>query len=303
MPKSYRFTVEAPGQRLDRYLADRLPDLTRSYVKKLADDGMITVDGRWGKPSLKLKAGEEVALVVPDPQPLDLRPEDIPLAVAYEDDDVLVVDKPAGLTVHPGPGHPSHTLVNAVLARCPDLAGIKGTTRPGIVHRLDKDTSGLIVVAKNDAAHQALARQFKERSVTKRYVALARGNVGRESGVIDAPLARDPRNRKRMAVVAGGREARTAYRVVERFQGATLVEVTPETGRTHQIRAHFASIRHPLVGDLLYGGRSASLGRQFLHAAELTFAQPRTGQLVRCAAPLPPDLEEALRAWRDAGQP
>ncbi len=303
MPKTHQFTATVAGQRLDRFLAERMPELTRSRVKQLIDDGLATAGGRPGKPALRLKPGQRVAITVPDPEPLGVAPERIPLNVIYEDADLLVIDKPAGMTVHPAPGHPSHTLVNALLAHCPDLAGIGGRVRPGIVHRLDKETSGLIVVAKSDLAHQELSRQFKERSVEKRYLALAKGRVEPAEGVIDAPLGRDRRNRKRIAVVEGGREAQTAYRVLRRLDGATLLEVRPRTGRTHQIRAHLASVGHPLVGDALYGGTPTGrgprpgLGRQFLHAAELAFRHPRTGALVRCVSPLPPDLARALEAW------
>ncbi len=298
MPKTYRLTVTEQEERLDRFLADRLPDLSRSHLKALIEEGLVTVGGRSAKPSLKLRPRDDISVVVPDPQPLDLVAEDIPIAALYEDDDVIVVDKPAGLTVHPGPGHPSHTLVNAILARCPDLAGIKGTVRPGIVHRLDRDTSGVMVIAKNDAAHRDLTRQFKERTVQKTYLALVKGTPAPERSIIEGDIGRDPRNRKRMAVVARGRASRTRYTVIERLDGMALVEVAPETGRTHQIRAHFASIGHPLVGDTLYGGRSALLERQFLHASTLLFSQPCTGEPVSCTSPLPADLGELLAALR-----
>ena len=298
MPKTYHLTVTEQRDRLDRFLSERLPDLSRSHLKVLIDDGLVTVGGKTVKPSLKLRPRDEISIVVPDPQPLDLLPEDIPIAALYEDDDVIVVDKPAGLTVHPGPGHPSHTLVNAILARCPDLTGIKGTIRPGIVHRLDRDTSGVMVIAKRDAAHRDLTRQFKERTVEKRYLALVKGHLKVSEGVIEGDIGRDPRNRKRMAVVAGGRASRTRYTVLERLDGFTLVEVAPETGRTHQIRAHFASIGHPLVGDTVYGGRSALLERQFLHASSLRFSQPSTGRPVACTSPPPADLVDVLAALR-----
>jgi len=213
----------------------------------------------------------------------------------YEDEDLLVVDKPAGMTVHPGPGHSAHTLVNAVLARCPDLRGVGGQGRPGIVHRLDKDTSGLIIVARNELAHLSLSRQLKERRVEKGYLALVHGHVEPPEGVIEAPIGRDPRHRKRMAVVEGGREARTGYRLARYLDSYTLVEVTPHTGRTHQIRVHFAALGYPVVGDGVYGRPSPVLGRQFLHAFRLAFRHPRTGEALRLEAPLPADLRAALR--------
>jgi 23S rRNA pseudouridine1911/1915/1917 synthase len=231
---------------------------------------------------------------IPPPQPLDVEPEAIPLRIVYEDQDLLVVDKPAGLTVHPAPGHRSHTLVNALLAHCRDLSGVGGVLRPGIVHRLDRDTSGLLLVAKNDRAHAGLSKQLKERTVEKRYLALVRGRLEQREGVIEGAIGRDPRNRKRMAIVEGGRPARTAYRVREHLEGMTLVEVAPSTGRTHQIRVHFAAAGHPIVGDALYGKPSALVGRQFLHAYRLAFRHPRDGRSLAFESPLPADLEEAL---------
>jgi 23S rRNA pseudouridine1911/1915/1917 synthase len=219
------------------------------------------------------------------------------LRIVHEDADLIVIDKPAGLPVHPSPGHSSHTLVNAVLAQCADLSGIGGVGRPGIVHRLDKDTSGLIIVAKNDAAHLSLARQLKERQVEKTYVALVHGRLSPKEGVIDAPIARHPKHRKKMAVVAGGREARTRYRALREIDGFSLVEARPETGRTHQIRVHLASIGHPIAGDALYGRVGAPpLGRQFLHAARLAFRHPSSGERIELEAPLAEDLERTLHA-------
>jgi len=232
---------------------------------------------------------------VPPPQPVALEPDAVPLRIVYEDADLLVVDKPAGMTVHPAPGHSRHTLVNALLAHCGDLSGIGGVLRPGIVHRLDKDTSGLLLVAKNDRAHADLSRQLKEHTVEKRYLALVRGRVEQTEGVIEGAVGRDPRNRKRMAVVEGGRPARTAYRVREYVDGMTLVEVAPSTGRTHQIRVHLAAAGHPVVGDALYGKPSALVGRQFLHAYRLVFRHPVGGRVVALETPLPEDLRQALR--------
>ena len=280
-------------ERLDRFVARRLPELTRSRVRRLIDQGFVTIDGRpAAKAGVALDEGRRVQVTLPPPAPLELEPEPIPLRIVYEDADLLVVDKQPGLAVHPSPGHSRHTLVHAVLAHCPDLSGIGGVLRPGIVHRLDKDTSGLIIVAKHDAAHVSLARQLKERKVEKTYLALVEGRITPPKGVIEAPIARDPRRRKRMAVVDGGRDARTRYRVLREVAGRSLVEVRPETGRTHQIRVHLAAIGHPIVGDPLYGKRS--LGRQFLHAQRLAFRHPRTGERLELEAPLAEDLRRAL---------
>lgn len=282
------------GRRLDRFIAEAHPELSRSYIQRLIDGGRVTVNGRPAKASLRVSAGDRIALTVPPPAPAAPLPEEMPLRIVYEDADLLVVDKPAGLTVHPAPGHPSHTLVNAVLAHCPELAGVGGSMRPGIVHRLDKDTSGLMVVAKNDAAHRDLSSQMKARSVTKRYLVLVHGRVSPDTGVVEAPVGRDPRNRKRMAVVAGGREARTHYRVVRYLDNHTLLEVTLETGRTHQIRVHLAAIGYPVVGDEVYGRRPPVPGRQFVHACFLGFTLPSSGERVEFSSDLPCDLQRTL---------
>lgn len=296
MPITHQLFARDSDVRLDVFIAASLPNLTRSHVKKLIDDGYVTVNGRPGKPAFKLKAGDGVSVTVPDAGPTELVPEEMFLAIVYEDADLIVVNKPAGLTVHPGPGHASHTLVNAILARCPDLTGINGSVRPGIVHRLDKDTSGLIMIAKNETAQLGLSRQIKERTVTKKYLAVVKGAPEQPKGIINAPIARDPRNRQRMAIVADGRSARTEYRILRPLRGHSLVEATLITGRTHQIRVHFSSIGHPVLGDQVYGGRSALLERQFLHAAQLRFAQPRTGAAIDCEAPLPADLQTVLKS-------
>lgn len=286
------------GERLDVFVARRLPELSRSRVRRLIDEGLVTIDGCLpAKAGVKLEAGEHVGVTLPPPEPTTLEPEPIPLRIVYEDDDLLVVDKPAGMAVHPSAGHSSGTLVHAVLAHCPGLSGIGGEGRPGIVHRLDKDTSGLIIVAKHDAAHLSLARQLKERQVEKTYIALVEGQLKLREGVIEAPVGRHPRHRKKMAVVAGGRQARTRYRLLREVDGRSLVEARPETGRTHQIRVHFASIGHPLVGDAVYGrGRPPvpSLRRQFLHAQRLAFRHPRTGERLELEAPLAEDLARAV---------
>ncbi|MFC1902268.1 RluA family pseudouridine synthase [Chloroflexota bacterium] len=295
MTKEYSFVADEPGIRLDKFVGDRCPELSRTHAQKLIGDGCITVNSRPAKASLKLDTGDEVNIAIPPEPPSPLSPEAIPLQIIYEDDDLLVVDKPAGLTVHPAPGHPSHTLVNAVLAHFPRLSEAEDSLRPGIVHRLDKDTSGVMLVAKHRVAQANLAEQFKSRSVAKAYLVLVRGRLEPESGAIEAAIGRDPRNRQRMAVVSQGREARTGYRVVRYLGGYTLLEIKPETGRTHQIRVHLAAIGFPVVGDAVYGVKSPHVPRQFLHASKLGFRLPSTGQYVEFEAPLPEDLEKALR--------
>ena len=293
MNRKLEFIVTTEGVRLDKYIAQECPDLSRSYVQRLISEGYITVNDRAAKGSLKLNIGDKIAAVIPPPAPPTPLPEEIPLNIVYEDSDLLVVDKPAGLAVHPAPGHPSHTLVNAILAHCPDFA-ISGSMRPGIVHRLDKNTSGLMVVAKNDAAQQSLSNQMKARSVLKRYLVLIQGHLSPERAIIDAPIGRDPGHRKRMAVVSEGREARTQYRVIKYLNGYTLIEVTLETGRTHQIRVHLSSIGFPVVGDEVYGRKSPHLGRQFVHACQLGFRLHSSGEYVEFSSKLPADLEQAL---------
>ena len=294
MTSRQEWTAEEGGQRLDLFLAQRAQGLSRSRVKRLILEGHALVNSEMAGPGRRLKAGDRVSLSVPPPAAVALAQEPIPLRVVYQDEHLLVVDKPAGLAVHPAPGHPSGTLVNALLALCSDLSGIGGELRPGIVHRLDKDTSGLMVVAKSDAAHQGLSLQWKERSVRKGYLALVSGRLAPPDGVVDAPVGRDPRNRKRMAIVPGGRAARTRYHTLRAVGPDTLVELFPETGRTHQIRVHMAALGHPLVGDALYGRRDPRLARQFLHAHSLAFNLPATGQRVEFESPLPEELARLL---------
>jgi 23S rRNA pseudouridine1911/1915/1917 synthase len=278
------------GTRLDHFLAAAVPALSRSRLQSLIRDGHITVNGAATKQGAKLRAGDTVALVEPPPVPSDTQAEDIALDVLFEDDDLIVLNKPAGMVVHPAAGNWAGTVVNALLHHCPALSGIGGTQRPGIVHRLDKDTSGCLVAAKNDAAHQALARQFAGREVTKIYLALAAGKFARLSGMIDAPIGRHPVQRKKMTVVkTGGRASRTGYRVLAPFGEGTLVECTLHTGRTHQIRVHLKHLGHPLLGDEVYGKR-AGFPRQMLHAWKLGFAHPRTGERMNFHAPIPPDF-------------
>ena len=285
------------GQRFDLLVQSLCPELSRTRCGALIRDGWITLNDAIAKPAASVRAGDVVRIVVPPPTPTELVAQHIPLDVVYEDSHLLVVDKPPGLTVHPGPGHPDRTLVNALLALVPDLPGIGGAVRPGIVHRLDKDTSGLMVVAKTDVAHASLTRQLKERTVHKTYLALVVGVMRHESGEVDAPIARHPRHRKKMAVVDGGRDALTRYNVIGRYAGHTLVEAHPVTGRTHQIRVHLTSIGHPLVGDPVYGKRSPLVDRHFLHAARLAFRLPPDEvELREFDSPLPADLQAALDA-------
>jgi 23S rRNA pseudouridine1911/1915/1917 synthase len=304
-----RVSEAEAGQRLDRLIAARLPALSRSRVAALAREGHVRVNGEPAKPAATLRAGDAVSVEIPPAAPLDLIAQDIPVRVVFWDAHVLVVDKPPGLSVHPGPGHPDGTLVNALLALDPDLPGIGGVARPGIVHRLDKDTSGLLMVARTEAAHASLTRQLRERLVRKTYLALVTGSPRQEAGEVDGPIARHPVHRQRMAIVEGGRAALTRWRVLARYrdgEGAryALVEAHPVTGRTHQIRVHLASLGHPLVGDGVYGKRSPLVARHFLHATALGFHvpdgstgwPPSPGTWRVFEAPLPPDLQAALDA-------
>ncbi|MCL5256828.1 MAG: RluA family pseudouridine synthase [Chloroflexi bacterium] len=284
------------GDRLDKYLASRLPDLTRSHIQKLIEDGNILVGSVARRGSYKVREGDRVIITIPEAHPIELAPEAIPLSIIYEDEDVLVIDKPAHLVVHPAPGHPAGTLVNAILAHCPELS-IDGSIRPGIVQRLDRDTSGLMVIAKSDKGKINLTEQLQERRVLKEYLALVEGSPSTDEAFIEGPIGRSPVDRKKMAVVAGGRPARTRYRVIERLGPYNLLRVRIYTGRTHQIRVHLAQIGHPIVGDTLYGRHkpSIALDRPFLHAERLGFQLPSTGAYVEFSAPLPWELESVLR--------
>ena len=294
----HEFRVGAGESRLDQYLAGQDTGLTRSQLSRLITEGQVLVNGSPSKPANKVRPGDSVTLSVPPPRPTGVVAQDIPVSVVYQDDDLVVIDKPAGLAVHPGPGHPDTTLVNALLAMCPDIQGIGGEIRPGIVHRLDKDTSGLMVVAKTHQAHTSLSAQIKAREVTKGYLALVEGTPSSEQGKVDAPVGRHPRRRTRMAVVVGGKEARTSYKVREEFPGHSLVELYLETGRTHQIRVHMAHIGHPLVGDELYGKTSPLVDRHFLHAFHLAFNHPTSGEPLEFQPALPRDLAPALEELR-----
>ncbi len=298
----WQATPEDEGERLDRAIAMHIADVSRSYAAMLIESGMVTVNGILvSKTSHRLKAGDLVNVEIPAPQPSGLFAEEIPLKVVYEDADLLVVDKPAGMVVHPAPGHGSGTLVNALLAHVPGIELDMGDeARPGIVHRLDRDTSGLIVVAKRRSAHENLSRQMASRTMLKEYVALVAGTPRPPQGIIDAPIARDPRDRKRMAIVPGGRHARTRYTTERDLGRSTLIRATLETGRTHQIRVHMASTGHPILGDPVYGKRTlndaAALGlkRQFLHAQRLGFTLPSTGEWREFTSDLPEDLQGVL---------
>lgn len=298
---TFTLHIEADGGRLDSFIAQALPELSRTAVQRLIDAGTVTVNDMVSRASYKVRQGDAVMVRVPPAQPVALSPEALPLDILYEDADILVVNKAAGMVVHPGAGHHSGTLVNALLAYCDDLQGIGGELRPGIVHRLDKDTSGVLVVAKNDHAIRALQRQFKQREVRKIYVALVIGNIEQAEGVIEAPIGRHRVHRKRMAVVAKGKPARTRWRVRGRYHDDynriyTLLNVRLLTGRTHQIRVHFLWLGYPLVGDAVYGPARSPLPapRQFLHARALTFLHPVTEEKMTFSAPLPDDLATLL---------
>lgn len=289
--------AESESGRLDRFIAAQLTDQSRTAVQRLIDGGFITRNGSLCTAATKIAPGDIIVVRIPPPAPTEIIAEDIPLTIVYEDDDLMVIDKPAGLVVHPAAGHDHGTLVNAVLGYAPNIEGVGGEVRPGIVHRLDKNTSGLMIVAKNDRALRELQQQFKSRTVKKMYVALVEGIVEPRVGIIDAPIGRSPNHRKKMAVTHAGRSAQTRYRVTRVFHipDASLVEAYPETGRTHQIRVHFAWLHHPLVGDTVYGRHSPlfDLKRHFLHAASLTFTLPN-GQVRTFTSTLPHDLQQVL---------
>lgn len=293
--------LDRPGERLDKVLADALPDLSRAQCQRLIREGQVTIGGERVKSSLVLRGGETVDVVIADPQVTELVADPIPLDIRYEDDDLILVNKAAGMVVHPSAGHERGTLVNAILAYCPDVIEVGGEVRPGVVHRLDKDTSGLVLVAKNDRALRYMQDQFRERRVKKIYLALSEGRFREEGVLIDAPIGRDPRNRKRMSVVppdssAASRPAQTAVELLSYFGDFSLLECRPLTGRTHQIRVHLAYCGHPIVGDVVYGRRKQNLlhGRHFLHASELAFRRPSDGLEVAVSATLPPQLQQVL---------
>ena len=299
------FKVDVGGVRLDKVVAERFAELSRSAVQRLLDEGNILVNDESKRASTILHAGDSVSVVIPAPIPMGIQPETLPLTILYEDASILVINKAAGMVVHPGAGNPSGTMVNAILAHCPDLKGVGGVLRPGIVHRLDKDTSGVIVVAKDDASIRHLQKQFKQRKVKKQYVALLNGYLEQTNGIIEAPIGRHRVHRKRMAVTAKGKMARTRWKVTDRYrddrnQPYTLVEIDLLTGRTHQIRVHFSWLGYPLAGDTVYSSSQGKLQvpRQFLHAASLTIKHPLTEKEMTFTAPLPGDLVVGLEQLR-----
>lgn len=289
-------TENQAGERIDRFLADS-QDLTRSFLQKILKEGEVIVNGKSVKANYKLRKGDRIEFEIPEAVEPDIVAEDIPLSILYEDADVLVVNKPKGMVVHPAAGHYSRTLVNAVMYHCKgELSGINGVLRPGIVHRIDRDTTGSIIICKNDMAHNEIARQLKEHSINRRYRAIVTGVLKDEEGTIEGAIGRDKKDRKKMAITADGKPAVTHYRVLQRFKHYTYVECVLETGRTHQIRVHMASIGHPLLGDEVYGRRSDKYKceGQCLHAMTLGFHHPRTGEYIEVNAPLPPYFEHLL---------
>ncbi len=300
-PIRLRASEESKNQRLDAFLASSLDGLTRSQATRLIESGEVAVNGRAVSKSYKLAGGEDIAVTLPEPEPVEAVPQDIPLDVVYEDADVIVVNKPSGMVVHPAPGHPDGTLVNALLYHCAGtLSGIGGALRPGIVHRIDRDTSGLIIAAKNDAAHQYLSAQLADHTLARTYECIVVGALREDRGTVDAPIARHPTGRKRMAVVAGGREAVTHWEVIARYPGYTHVRCRLETGRTHQIRVHMAYIGHPILGDTVYGAKKEvpGLTGQCLHAVGLRFLHPRTHEVVELFCPLPEEFTRMLQKIR-----
>lgn len=284
------------GERLDAFLAERVADLSRTAVKDLITSGQVWVDGQIRKPSYRLKEGEEVLINLPEAQPVSIEPQNLPLEIIYQDQDIVVVNKPKGMVVHPAHGNWDHTMVNALLYHIKDLSGINGQLRPGIVHRLDKDTSGVMVVAKHDQAHRVLAEQIKAHTIRREYQALVHGIIKENLGSIEAPIGRSRTDRKKMAVISDGKPAVSRYRVLERFHNYTLVQVTLLTGRTHQIRVHMSYIKHPVVGDPVYGPVKQHLGldSQALHACLLGLRHPTTGEYMEFESPLPEVFQKAL---------
>lgn len=318
MTKSFSILVTErdQGKRIDQFLSETELTLSRSQAKRLIEKGQIFLNQKPIKPSTRLKSGDIISGIIPEPAPLSLQPEPIPLSILYEDSSLIVINKPPGIVVHPAPGNPSGTLVNALLYHCKDLSGINGTLRPGIVHRLDKDTSGVMVVAKDDRAYHQLIHQFKNRVIEKTYLAIVYGSFKEKEGLINLPIGRHTFERKRMSTKAKkGREAVTRWKVLEEFNGFTLLEIQPQTGRTHQIRVHLASIGHPILGDPIYGRKNRPgsfqdpllreclkrIRRQALHAYRLKFYHPQTGEPVEFLAPISPDMMEVIKIFRSEG--
>ena len=301
--KLIQASAEYSGIRIDRFLSEHFPEHSRSYIQKLIRDGQISIAGAAVKPNYKITGTEEISLLIPDQVIPDILPEDIPLDILYEDQDLIVINKPKGMVVHPAAGHYSGTLVNALMYHCKDdLSGINGVMRPGIVHRIDRNTTGSLLVCKNDFAHNAIAEQLKVHSITRKYRAIVHGNLKNDQGTVDAPIGRHPVDRKKMAVdPRNGRDAITHYQVLERFGNYTYIECQLETGRTHQIRVHMSSIHHPIVGDDVYGPAKcpfSGLEGQTLHAMVLGFMHPRTGDYMEFSAPLPEYFEDLLKKLR-----
>ncbi|MDF2521565.1 MAG: pseudouridine synthase [Clostridia bacterium] len=301
--ETFNFTIdeENVGLRLDAFLSDSIEGQSRSYIQKLIEQEEVSVNGRSAKSNYKLRDGDHVEICIPDPVPLEVKAEEIDLDIVYEDEDVVVINKPQGMVVHPAHGNYTGTIVNALLSHCDNLSGINGVMRPGIVHRIDKDTSGIIVIAKNNEAHVSLAEQLKEHSITRCYNALTEGRVKTEAGTIETLIGRNPKDRKEMAVVSrNGKRAVTHYKVLERFDSFTLIEARLETGRTHQIRVHMAHMGHPIVGDTVYGYKKQRFETkgQLLHARILGFVHPRTGEYMEFEAPLPDYFENILNKLR-----
>ncbi len=298
----FTIIIEEPadeGIRIDKFLAANMPEKSRSYYQKSIDNGFVLVNGKQVKSKYQTKLGDEIIVSFEPVKEIDIIPEDIPIEILYEDDDVIVVNKPKGMVVHPAPGHYSGTLVNALMYHCKEsLSGINGEIRPGIVHRIDMNTTGSLLVCKNDKAHNDIAAQIKVHSVNRIYKGIVIGNFKDETGTVDAPIGRNPKDRKKMAVVSGGREAVTHFTVLEQFKGYSYVQFKLETGRTHQIRVHMASIGHPLLGDDVYGKPVKGLEGQTLHAQTLGFVQPTSGEYVEVNAPLPVYFDKLLEKYR-----
>ena len=300
---NYLFEIQENQQmRLDKYLAEQFPEQTRSYLQKLIKDGEVLVNGKNVKTGYQLSKGDEVSVTIPEPKELDVEPQKMDLDIVYEDDDVILVNKPKGMVVHPAPGHTTDTLVNGLLYHCKDnLSGINGVARPGIVHRIDRDTTGILIVCKNDMSHNSIAAQLKEHSINRRYRALVHGNLKDDTGTVEGPIGRHPIDRKKMSInEKNGKPAVTHYTVLERFGNYTLIECKLETGRTHQIRVHMTSIGHPLVGDEVYGPAKCpfKLQGQCLHAMVLGFVHPRTGEYMEFSADLPEYFSDLLKKLR-----
>lgn len=299
MTADYFEVTVGEEERLDKYVAQKFPEQTRSYLQKLIKEGSVTVNGKTVKAGFSLTAGDRVSVEIPEPKELDIEPQKMDLDIVYEDEDVILINKPKGMVVHPAAGHLSDTLVNGLLYHCRgQLSGINGVARPGIVHRIDRDTTGILIACKNDAAHQSIAAQLKEHSITRRYRALVHGNLKDDEGMVEGAIGRHPTDRKKMAINERcGKPAVTHYRVLQRFGAYTYIECRLETGRTHQIRVHMASIGHPLVGDEVYGPAKCpfKLQGQCLHAMVLGFVHPRTGQYMEFSAELPQYFQELLR--------